>query len=82
MKVSGITLLQNGAVAIQKVAKTALDKILQNVLKKPWDTNCGLALVQIANLVANAPNVKYMWANTKSRNEYVKASTNQCAYSL
>ncbi|RPB18006.1 hypothetical protein L211DRAFT_854582 [Terfezia boudieri ATCC MYA-4762] len=56
---SGIALIQNGAVAIKKAATTALDKILQDVLKKARDTERGYALAQVANLAANAPDVQF-----------------------
>ena len=65
----GISLLQNGAAAIQKAAKTALDKILQDVRKKARDTDWGLALVQVTKLVANAPNVEFTRVNAQSQNE-------------
>jgi len=48
-------LLQNGTAAIKKAAETALDKILQDVLKKSRDTDRNLAMAQVANLAAAAP---------------------------
>ncbi|RPB18310.1 hypothetical protein L211DRAFT_854247 [Terfezia boudieri ATCC MYA-4762] len=56
---SGIALIQNGAVGIKKAATTALDKILQDMLKKARDTKRGHALAQVANLAANAPDVQF-----------------------
>ncbi|RPB18932.1 hypothetical protein L211DRAFT_853642 [Terfezia boudieri ATCC MYA-4762] len=56
---SRIALIQNVAVAIKKAAITALDKILQNVLKKARDTERGHALAQVVNLAANAPDIQF-----------------------
>jgi len=57
MVASGIALLQNEEATIQKAAKTALDKILQDLVKKLWDGDWSLALAQVTNLAANAPNI-------------------------
>ncbi|RPB18362.1 hypothetical protein L211DRAFT_854190 [Terfezia boudieri ATCC MYA-4762] len=66
---SRIALIQNGAVAIKKATTTALNKILQDVLKKARDTERGHALAQVVNLAANAPNVQFGGgADTTGRN--------------
>jgi hypothetical protein len=69
MPASGTALMQNGAAAIKKAADTALDKILQDVLKKARDTERGHALAQVTNLAANAPDVQFTGADPESRNE-------------
>ncbi|RPB21142.1 hypothetical protein L211DRAFT_851741 [Terfezia boudieri ATCC MYA-4762] len=60
---SGIALIQNGSGPIKRAAETALDKILQDVLKKAQDTEHGHALAQVANLATNAPDVQFGGAN-------------------
>ncbi|RPB21815.1 hypothetical protein L211DRAFT_851266 [Terfezia boudieri ATCC MYA-4762] len=65
---SGIALIQNGSGPIKRAAKTALNKILQDVLKKARDTERGHALAQVANLAANAPDVQFGGANVPGRN--------------
>ena len=69
MAASGIALLQNGVAAIEKAAKTALDKILPDVLKKAQDTDRGLALTQVTNMAANARDIEFTGANAQSWNE-------------
>jgi len=56
---SGKALIENSAAAIKKSAETALDKVLQDVLKKARDTERNHAMVQVANLAANAPDVQF-----------------------
>jgi len=55
----GKALIKNGAPAIKKSAETALDKVLQDVLKKARDTERNHAIAQVANLAANAPDVQF-----------------------
>ena len=57
---SGTALLQHGSEAIKKAAETALDKILQDVLKKVSDTDQNDAMTQVANLAAEAPDVQFV----------------------
>jgi len=54
---SGKVLIENGALAIKKSSETALDRVLQDVLKKARDTERNHAMAQVANLAANAPDV-------------------------
>jgi len=56
---SGKALIENGAPAIKKSAETALDKVLQDVMKKAQDTERNHAMTQVANLAANAPDVQF-----------------------
>jgi len=56
---SGKALIENGTPAIKKSAETALDKVLQDVLKKALDTERNHAMAQVANLAANAPDVQF-----------------------
>jgi len=56
---SGKALIENGAPAIKKSAETALDKVLQDVLKNARDTEQNHAMAQVANLAANAPDVQF-----------------------
>ena len=56
---SGKRLLEGGQAAIKKAAETALDKILQDVLKKSRDTERSHAMSQVASLAATTPNVQY-----------------------
>ncbi|RPB21401.1 hypothetical protein L211DRAFT_851571 [Terfezia boudieri ATCC MYA-4762] len=65
---SGIALIQNGSEPIKRAAEIALDKILQDVLKKARDTERGHALAQVANLAANAPDVQFGGANAPGWN--------------
>ncbi|RPB19374.1 hypothetical protein L211DRAFT_853190 [Terfezia boudieri ATCC MYA-4762] len=65
---SGIALIQNGSGPIKRVAETALDKILQDVLKKARDTERRHALAHVANLAANAPDVQFGGANAPGQN--------------
>jgi len=56
---SGKRLLEKGATTIQKEAEKALDKILQDILKKSQDTERSHALSQVTSLVADTPEVQY-----------------------
>ena len=44
---------------MKMVAETALDTLLQDVLKKSRDTERGLAMAQVASLGATAPEVQF-----------------------
>jgi len=59
LSVLGKVLIENGAPAIKKSAETALNKVLQDVLKKARDTEQNYAMAQVANLAANAPDVQF-----------------------
>jgi len=56
---SGKALIENSAPAIKKSAETALDKVLQDVLKRARDIERNHAMAQVANLAANAPDVQF-----------------------
>jgi len=47
--------------------ETALDKVLQDILKKSRDTDRNLAMAQMANLTAAAPAVEFT-SDSGSRN--------------
>jgi hypothetical protein len=65
---SGKTLLENGAPTMKAAAQNALDKLLQDVMKKARDTTRNNALQQVADLSANAPNVQFVPEDAISRN--------------
>jgi len=52
-------LLQSGTKAIKTAVETAVDKVLQDILKKSRDTDRNLAMAQVANLVAAAPAMEF-----------------------
>ena len=56
---SGKRLIASGNAGTKKVADTALDELLQDVLKKARDTNRIHALRQVADLAAAAPDVEF-----------------------
>ncbi|KAF8423732.1 hypothetical protein BGX38DRAFT_1238459 [Terfezia claveryi] len=56
---SGKRLLQNGAAAIKKEAEKALDKLLQDTLKKSRDTERAHALSQVVSLASDTPDIQY-----------------------
>ena len=56
---SGKRLLENGAAGMQKAAESALDKLLQDVLKKARDTQRNHILQQIGELAENAPDIEF-----------------------
>ncbi|KAF8440637.1 hypothetical protein BGX38DRAFT_1205498 [Terfezia claveryi] len=56
---SGKRLLQNGAAAIKKEAEKALDKLLQDTLKKLRDTERTHALSQVVSLASDTPDIQY-----------------------
>ena len=57
MPASGRRLLQGGDANVKKRAVVALDKLLQDVLKKARDTQGNLTLKEVAQLMAAAPDV-------------------------
>ena len=65
---SGKRLLTSGNAGMKRAADTALDKLLQDVLKKARDTNQNLARRQVIDLAAAAPNVEFA-PNQNTNNE-------------
>jgi hypothetical protein len=70
---SGTRLLNNGSAAIKKEAEKALDKLLQDLLKKSRDTNRSHALAQLTSLASDTPNIEFAAADadadTSGRND-------------
>jgi len=56
---SGKRPLEKSAATIKKRAEKALDKILQDVLKKSRDTERSHALSQVTSLAADTPDIQY-----------------------
>ena len=56
---SGKKLIDSGPPEMKKAGATALDRILQDLLKKARDTERGLAMAHISALALDAPDVEF-----------------------